>query len=71
VHGILHGLWQKLAPLAKKLSARYRPSNKAKKGGEIYKMNKDIKNLSQSEIHLHQNQSSFYEHPAVSILDDV
>jgi hypothetical protein len=72
MHGILHGLWQKLAPLAKKLSARYCSSNKAKKGGgEIYKMKKDITNVSQSEIHLHQNQSSFFEHPLVSILDDV
>jgi hypothetical protein len=49
VHGILHSLWQKLFPLAKKLSARLCASTKAKKGGaEAYKMNRDITNLSQS-----------------------
>jgi hypothetical protein len=49
VHGILHSLWQKLFPLAKKLSARYCPSKTAKKGGaETYQMNRDITNLSQS-----------------------
>jgi hypothetical protein len=49
VHGILHSLWQKLVPLARKLSARYCPSKKVKKGGaETYNMNRDISNLSQS-----------------------
>ena len=50
VHGILHSLWQKLAPLAKKFSARYCASKKVKKSGdgETYKMNRDISNLTQS-----------------------
>ena len=48
LQGILLSLLQKLVPLAKKLSARYCPTKKAKKSGEIYKMNQDITHVSQN-----------------------